>query len=329
MNGGKCHVCKCKNHSSECNPDNGKCFCTTKGITGHNCEKCDEAGHYHGDPAKPGGSCFYNLSVDFQYTFNMSKPDDKYFSRINFMNAPSKPDVDVDFTITCSGKALVNISIGSPVENKSLQSLLDCGSFKLRFSHEDNSFGSDNTTFFVNVYDFKTPFVLQISFSQHRTLDLLQFFVTFSTCFLTLLIIAAILWKIKQRYDIYRRRQQAFLELEHMASRPFASIFVELRNDQDVTKSRYDTGDGNFSIVRRRDPTPIAVEPCATGKAAVLSLILRLPSGGQRTVPPGQTGLAIGSALVTLGTMDQKNLKATEASVKTSTNKGSNSSTGV
>lgn len=261
----------------------------------------------------------------------MSKPDDKYFSRINFMNAPSKPDVDVDFTISCSGKALVNISIGSPLENKSLQSQLDCGSFKLRFSHEDNSFGSDNTTFFVNVYDFKTPFVLQISFSQHRTLDLLQFFVTFSTCFLTLLIIAAVLWKIKQRYDIYRRRQQAFLELEHMASRPFASIFVELRSDYDIsTKSRMDTGDGNYSIVRRRDPTPIALEPCATGKAAVLSLILRLPSGGQRTVPSGQTGLAIGSALVSLGTVDQKFAKGNEGhSVKLNTTKGANSSTGV
>ena len=128
----------------------------------------------------------------------MSKSDDRYFTRINFMNVPMKPDVDVDFTIQCSETALVNISIGSckakvhfvfyitndffvatlPV--RILQERVECGSFKLRFSHDEHLFGIENTTFYVNVFGFTTPFVLQISFSQHRTLDLLQFFVTFS-----------------------------------------------------------------------------------------------------------------------------------------------------
>ena len=61
-----------------------------------------------------------------------------------------------------------------------LQERVECGSFKLRFSHDEHLFGIENTTFYVNVFGFTTPFVLQISFSQHRTLDLLQFFVTFS-----------------------------------------------------------------------------------------------------------------------------------------------------
>jgi hypothetical protein len=43
-------------------------------------------------------------------------------------------------------------------------------------------FGSeDNTTFFVYVYDFQSPLWIIISFSQHPKLDLLQFFITFST----------------------------------------------------------------------------------------------------------------------------------------------------
>jgi hypothetical protein len=50
------------------------------------------------------------------------------------------------------------------------------------FSQGDYVFGSeDNTTFFVYVYDFQSPLWIIISFSQHPKLDLLQFFITFST----------------------------------------------------------------------------------------------------------------------------------------------------
>jgi hypothetical protein len=46
----------------------------------------------------------------------------------------------------------------------------------------DYTFGSeDNTTFYVYVYDFQSPLWIIISFSQHPKLDLLQFFITFST----------------------------------------------------------------------------------------------------------------------------------------------------
>ena len=47
-------------------------------------------------------------------------------------------------------------------------------------------------------------------------------------CFIALLIVAAVLWKIKQRYDRYRRRQRLFVEMEQMASRPFGSVLVEM-----------------------------------------------------------------------------------------------------
>ena len=47
---------------------------------------------------------------------------------------------------------------------------------------------------------------------------------------------AAILWKIKQKYDMFRRRQRLFVEMEQMASRPFSQVNI-------VKKSR------NFSHV--------------------------------------------------------------------------------
>jgi hypothetical protein len=236
-----------------------------------------------------------------------------------------KSDVDVDFTVACSKSAIFTISIGSskflmmfftmmlilfilPTDSIPLRSMVDnlectTTSYKQRFSHDEHLFGAENTTFYVNVYKFETPFVLQISFSQHRTLDLLQFFVTFSSCFLTLLIIAAILWKVKQKYDMYRRRQQMFLEMQNMASRPFAGILLHLENSDQS---------GNEAVISskfKNNATPVAIEPCSTGKAAVFSLILRLPTGGSGSVPSGQTGLAIASALVSLSNDNHKTTK--------------------
>ncbi len=116
INGGNCTPCECHNHSVFCNRESGKCHCTTKGITGHHCEKCDEQNNYMGNPEEEGGSCFYNLTMGYQYTFNMSKPDDRFYTRINFMNIPMTPDIDVEFMIQCQESALVNISIGSGMD---------------------------------------------------------------------------------------------------------------------------------------------------------------------------------------------------------------------
>jgi len=135
-----------------------------------------------------------------------------------------------------------------------------------------------------------------ISFSQHPKLDLLQFFITFSTCFLALLLIAAILWKIKQKYDRYRRRQRLYVEMEQMASRPFGQVLTELERIPESESSHH-------SRKRRKKsrPSPIALEPCAGNRAAVLSLIVRMPTGGHSHAPPGTPGIAIASSLVTLG----------------------------
>jgi hypothetical protein len=95
----------------------------------------------------------------------------------------------------------------------------------------------------------------QVSFSQHPKLELQQFFITFSACFISLLLVAAIMWKIKQKYDLYRRRQRLFVEMEQMASRPFSHVFVELQVPP------------NFS---RKTPI-IYTNPVAQGKIALMA----------------------------------------------------------
>lgn len=99
---------------------------------------------------------------------------------------------------------------------------------------------------------------------------------------------------------MYRRRQRLFVEMEQMASRPFSQVLVEVEN-----RDRTDGVAVTDTILRRRkrdSPSPIALEPCCGNRAAVLSLLVRLPTGGEPYTPRGQSaGLAIASALVTLG----------------------------
>lgn len=327
LNGGKCQLCECNEQATLCHPETGKCFCTTKGLAGDRCEKCDATNHYHGDPSNKG-SCYYDLAIDYQFTFNLSKKEDRHFTQINFRNSPIKPDIDADFSIMCSVLAKMNITIRTANgQEKSVFHSINCTSFKYRFSKADHNFGiEDNvtlTTFYVYVYDFQPPLWIQISFSQYPKLNLQQFFITFSSCFLLLLLVAAISWKLKQRYDIFRRRQRMFVEMEQMASRPFSQVLVEIeiretesiencveaKSSPVISNSNHTNTNHVAPIIptilsrkKRDSPSPIALEPCNGSKAAVLSLLVRLPTGGGRYTPSGQpAGLAVASALVTLG----------------------------
>jgi len=131
-NGGNCTACQCNGQADMCNPKSGKCYCRTRGTTGDRCDVCDEPHHYVGNP-KNGGTCYYALQIDFQFTFNLSKEDDKYYTEIKFMNTPPTPDRDVDFSINCSGKAYLNITVksaSSPTERPLLEGR-ECNVFKV------------------------------------------------------------------------------------------------------------------------------------------------------------------------------------------------------
>lgn len=185
VNGGSCQKCDCNNQATNCNPESGKCYCSTKGLAGDHCEKCDATNHYHGDPKKD--SCYYDLTIDYQFTFNLSKKEDRHYTQINFRNSPVKADIDADFTITCSVPARMNITIRTlnQSQEKVLFANVNCTTFRQRFSKGDHQFGYDNnvtiTTFYVYVYDFQPPLWIQIAFSQYPKLNLQQFFITFST----------------------------------------------------------------------------------------------------------------------------------------------------
>lgn len=182
VNGGSCRPCRCNGHAQTCNRESGKCYCSTKGIVGHNCNRCDDQNHYVGDPLMPpNGTCYYNLTTDYQYTFNMSKTEDHFYSDINFINLPVRKDIEIDFTIACSRLALVNITSGTSYNNrKQIYSDKECGSIRLRLTPDKHEVSDANYSYFVHVHRFQTPFILQIAFSQHRTIYLPQVFFTFS-----------------------------------------------------------------------------------------------------------------------------------------------------
>ncbi|XP_046885984.1 attractin-like protein 1 [Hypomesus transpacificus] len=79
-------------------------------------------------------------------------------------------------------------------------------------------------------------------------------------------------------------------ERQQMASRPFSSVAVAL----EVGGDQEDLLLGQVEVM----PKPIAVEPCWGSKAGVLTVLLCLPRVPSGIPPPGQSGLAIASALV-------------------------------
>ncbi|XP_045475580.1 attractin-like protein 1 isoform X2 [Harmonia axyridis] len=185
INGGKCMPCECNNHATHCHPDTGKCYCTIKGLNGEHCDNCDNTNHYYKDEYN-NGSCFYDLTVDYQFTFNLSKKEERHYTQINFRNTPSKPDIDADFSIQCSVLAKMNITVrkGTSKEETPIFTNHNCTTVHYRFSKSEYTFGTENnthTTFYVYVYDFQPPLWIQISFSQYPKLNLQQFFITFSS----------------------------------------------------------------------------------------------------------------------------------------------------
>ncbi|KAL5020999.1 hypothetical protein ScPMuIL_000154 [Solemya velum] len=314
-NGGNCSACDCNGQADTCDRETGKCFCRTKGVLGDKCDGCDELKKYHGNP-KYAGTCYYELLTDFQFTFNLSKKDDQHYTEINFRNVPPSSDRDVDFKLNCSGTAYINITTKSNnhPEEKPYAIKNICTFYRTKFQHRDHEFGADaNTTILVYVFGFQTPFGLQISFSQSPSIDLVHFFVTFFSCFLSLLIIAAALYKLKHVYDNYRIRLRRNVEREEMASRPFATALIEIERNVDSTVVlRKDITD-----IRKRKkigmrPGQIALEPLNGQKAAVLSMFVQLPTGDEDWTPSGQSGLAVASALVTLGHTRKQSVEYTK-----------------
>jgi hypothetical protein len=273
-------------------------------VTGFKCDQCD-APRYLGKPSLDGGSCFYNLTTDYQFTFNLNKDSDRYYTQINFVNHPlSGSDDDIDFMVRCirenalinitymiqnsesrdlpsistttttttttsvlsnsydlsmsdsqtlrfnwsdsysqqkpPAQSIYNFNFASSTNQIKLLTQINCtgGEFKYTFSNRDLNFAikEKSPIFVVHVYNFQTPITIQIAFSRRSRVQLLHFFVTFFGCLLSLLTIAFITWKSKQRYDRFRRQRQIVIQMEHMASRPFTRLIVDItKQDASLT----------------------------------------------------------------------------------------------
>ena len=94
----------------------------------------------------------------------------------------------------------------------------------------------------------KTPQKSLIFYVQQQPNPILscQYF----SCFLSLLIIAAVLYKIKHKYDGYRRRQRMIVEMEEMASRPSAAITLEIEKKYDNCMA--EKKDNNLELRKRK-----------------------------------------------------------------------------
>uniref|UniRef100_A0A674MTV0 Attractin like 1 n=1 Tax=Takifugu rubripes TaxID=31033 RepID=A0A674MTV0_TAKRU len=285
INGGKCNACKCNNHANVCHVNSGKCYCTTKGIKGDHCQLCDSENRYLGNPLR--GTCYYNLLIDYQFTFSLLQEDDRHYTAINFM---ATPEQNLDMSINASNNFNLNITwsfsstagtisgeempIIARTNIKEHRDSFSCEKFNFRLHH--------NITFYVYVTNFSWPIKIQIAFSQHNNImDLVQFFVTFFSCFLSLLLVAAVVWKVKQTCWASRRREQLMRERQQMASRPFASVAVAL-----------DAGSDREELLQAV-PKPIAMEPCWGSRAGVLTVLLYLPRVPSGIPPPGQSGMGL------------------------------------
>ncbi|MBZ3891410.1 Attractin [Sciurus carolinensis] len=107
-NGGKCQPCKCNGHASLCNTNTGKCFCTTKGVKGDECQLCEVENRYQGNPLK--ATCYYTLLIGYQFTFSLSQEDDRYYTAINFVATPDEQNKDLDMFINASKNFNLNIT---------------------------------------------------------------------------------------------------------------------------------------------------------------------------------------------------------------------------
>ncbi|XP_060781710.1 attractin isoform X3 [Neoarius graeffei] len=240
-NGGTCQPCKCNGHASMCNSNNGKCFCTTKGIKGDRCHQCEVENRYQGNPLK--GTCYYTLLIDYQFTFSLTQEDDRYYTAINFVATPDEQNRDLDMIINASKNFNLNVtwatSFAAGTQSGEEVHIVSCSNikeFKDSFSNEKFDFRSNvNITFFVYVSNFTWPIKIQIAFSQHSNfMDLVQFFVTFFSCFLSLLLVAAVVWKIKQSCWASRRRESVKLHLISCAIESTDGFPKQIQNNAEL-----------------------------------------------------------------------------------------------
>lgn len=138
-------------------------------------------------------------------------------------------------------------------------------------------------------------------------IDLFVFFSVFFSCFFLFLAVCVLLWKTKQMLDTQRSRHQRRLEMEHMASRPFARALVAIDTPtapdspkpQPQKKPKHSAS--KYLLAPPDDGLHLnylALEPTDDGVAAVGTFFFQLPGGTSAPVKA-----CLGSALLTMRVM--------------------------
>jgi len=292
-NGGICKVCQCTAHAKSCDAATGECQCLTMGVKGKTCDECDTSAGYYGNASK-GGSCYYSFAAAVK-TFNLTG-----LERLSFAYYPKavKRDIKLELKWTeesLGSKAKVNLTKFFALRPDDAEELelsnkpvLPHEPLKKMIYYMDNDFDHEDK-FGLRGYVFDIDStgksaMLTVSITQpSETIDLLEFFLTFFGCFLSLLVIAGVVWKIRNRYVNFVLNRQRREERQKMASRPFAKIPVLLHD--------------HYKSI----PGPVAVETCENGKAAVFTVLMRLPGTEDCFAPIGQSGVCFASVLGTHG----------------------------
>ncbi|KFW82993.1 Attractin-like 1, partial [Manacus vitellinus] len=166
-NGGQCTACTCSGHANICHMQTGKCFCTTKGIKGDQCQLCDSENRYLGNPLR--GTCYSGV------LFSTGKYEALEDSLATCIITGRTPDAEsnknLDISINASNNFNLNItwSIGSTAgtisgEEIPVVSKANIKEYRDSFSCEKFNFRSNpNITFYVYVSNFSWPIKIQVS----------------------------------------------------------------------------------------------------------------------------------------------------------------------
>ncbi|XP_057306057.1 attractin-like protein 1 isoform X1 [Hydractinia symbiolongicarpus] len=282
-NNGTCKECQCNGHTKACT-EKGECTCNMRGAIGTHCEKCDSSKNFQGNSTN-GGMCYSRLSVDFQYTTNLTRT-----IIAGFTGKPRSQKKDFRFEIikVAGGTAYLNLTIH--YANGKFTSVRRATTIEnIQVNLDEDSYVYDSAAELrAIVYGWQEDeyFSFKISYSHPPPeFDLVYFLIMFLIVFCSLLIVLIVLWKIKQRYDIYRHSRRQRQEHQERISRPFKSFTVLLPDKS--------------SLFEKVQPNPVACENLANEQLAIVSFIMQLPTDEHGCTPSGQSGLCIGSVLTT------------------------------
>ncbi|XP_077970270.1 attractin-like protein 1 [Styela clava] len=236
-NGKNCTACECNGHADDCDKNDGTCFCRTYGITGDQCQRCRYVDHVTGDPFN--GTCYYSIEPQYKYQF---KFESTYWTQMNFDTCPrTRSDLLMSVVSEYIGNTdekrrfnmVVTYNYSTSQDGNDTEVFLaeytNRTTVQIFFSQSQFAFGK-NPLKCIRVYlEFTTPFHFYISLVQTYT-NIGLLLAVFFTCFIILLVLAIVVWKVNSIWLRCQMRRIREVELREMAARPFACIDFEYQH---------------------------------------------------------------------------------------------------